>query len=95
MKNNKRLIGILIFILLASVIRYLSFRYTSEGPIANKAFFVGVVIAIIFGVLIDFIFRKTATNKRKRWLLLLVLAILVLLWIELAVGIFNTPFAGS
>lgn len=36
------------------------------------------------------------SSKRKKGIILLItIAILLLIWIELAVGIFGTPFAGS
>lgn len=47
------------------------------------------------GLLCELILRKvTKTNKRIS-LLLIVLVLFLLVWAELAVGIFGTPFAGN
>ena len=47
------------------------------------------------GLLIEFIIRKTDSKKSRLLLIILITITLVLTWIELAVGIFGTPLAGS
>ncbi|CAI8183843.1 MAG: Uncharacterised protein [Flavobacteriaceae bacterium] len=39
--------------------------------------------------------RKFKKTKSSYWIGIFILVIFLLLWAELAVGIFNTPFAGS
>ncbi|OUW75362.1 MAG: hypothetical protein CBD64_00185 [Flavobacteriaceae bacterium TMED204] len=39
--------------------------------------------------------RKFKKTKSSYWIEIFILVIFLLLWAELAVGIFNTPFAGS
>lgn len=95
MRKNKRLIGILIIVVLASVLRYFSFAFTDEGPIDKKEFLIGVFLALLLGILIDFILRKTANNTLLRWIIILILLVVSLLWLELAVGLFNTTIAGN
>lgn len=52
---------------------------------------------LLFGTasLIYLIMRSAKTFKTKLIINLIVLAALVLVWAELAVGIFGTPFAGN
>jgi len=40
-------------------------------------------------------FKNIIQHKKKLIVILLIIAVLFLIWIELAVGIFGTPFAGS
>lgn len=47
------------------------------------------------GFTIEFILRKIQTNKMRILLTLVVILIFGLVWLELAVGIFNSPIAGS
>lgn len=47
------------------------------------------------GFTIEYILRKIQTNKMRILLTLVVILIFGLVWLELAVGIFNSPIAGS
>lgn len=52
---------------------------------------------ILFGtaLTINLILEKFKTTKSRLIMILITLTILALVWIELAVGIFGSPFAGS
>ena len=58
-------------------------------------FMIGGVLLFGTAFLIDVILRKTKTNGAKIAYVALALLILFLIWAELAVGIFGSPFAGS
>lgn len=47
------------------------------------------------GVMIEIILRKVPKKVHRLVLLAVLLFIFILIWAELAVGIFGTPFAGS
>jgi hypothetical protein len=47
------------------------------------------------GLAIELVIRYVKTNLPKTILLVVILLLLFLTWVELAVGIFGTPFAGS
>jgi len=49
----------------------------------------------ITGLLGEIIFKKVKKNKHRVALYVVVAIIFLLIWAELAVGIFGTPFAGS
>jgi hypothetical protein len=53
--------------------------------------------AMIYGLgLISLILMNVAKNKILRWIVTgLFFLIFLLIWVELAVGIFDTPFGGS
>ncbi len=58
-------------------------------------FVLAFLILITLGFGIEF-FVRTIQSRQLRWLAILgIVLIIVLLWAELAVGIFNSPIAGD
>lgn len=54
-----------------------------------------IVLLSIFGFGIEYVVRKTK-SKKGRFLIILILTLLfMLLWAELAVGVFDSPIAGD
>lgn len=47
------------------------------------------------GLLGEFIYRKVKNIRDKAVICIMVLLFFLLIWVELAVGVFGTPFAGS
>jgi hypothetical protein len=84
--------GITALILL---IPFIGMQISNEVNWTLSDFVIGGVILFTFGLIVAF----AAQNIRKRTTRLVVigiiLLILLLVWGELAVGIFGTPFAGS
>jgi len=52
-------------------------------------------LLLTVALLIDFILRKINNTKSRIGVVAVVLVLFLLIWAELAVGIFNSPFAGS
>ncbi len=100
MKNSRKLnraqrfilIGIL-FILTVPYIEQLDGNASFDwGPFD---FVLAFVILLTFGFGIEFLVRKIQ-SRRLKWLAILgIILFFVLLWGELAVGIFNSPIAGD
>ncbi len=64
-------------------------------PWTLSDFVIGGFLLFVLGLGIELV-RSKVQNKNKRYALLaLVLFTFVLIWAELAVGLFGTPFAGS
>ena len=64
-------------------------------PWTLSDFVIGGFLLLVLGLGIELV-RSKVQNKKKRYTLLaLVLFAFVLIWAELAVGLFGTPFAGS
>jgi len=58
--------------------------------------FVGMGILLLsVGLLFEFVLRKVTKTKYRILLLIAILVGFLILWAELAVGIFGTPFAGN
>jgi len=58
-------------------------------------FIVMGVILGLFGLSIHFVFEKIKQKKLRIILLFLIVLFFLMIWAELAVGIFGSPFAGS
>jgi hypothetical protein len=66
-----------------------------QFPWTLSDFVIGGFLLFVLGLGIELV-RSKVQNKNKRYALLaLVLFTFVLIWAELAVGLFGTPFAGS
>jgi len=64
----------------------------------NWSLFDFIIASFLFGLLflgIRGVLRSVKTPWKRRFSLLIVLIIFVLIWGELAVGLFGSPFAGN
>ena len=93
--QNKRLIGILLTVVFLLLIPLVAMLFTNEVDWNLLDFIVMGTLLLGTGLTAEFIMRRVK-NKDYRWLLIaIVLLVFFLIWAELAVGIFGTPFAGS
>lgn len=95
MTQNKRLIGILLAVPALLLIPFAAMQFTNE---VNWNLFDFVVMGLLLagtGLVCEFILRKVPKKEHRLLLCSGVLLVFFLIWAELAVGIFGTPFAGS
>ncbi|MHC1732240.1 MAG: hypothetical protein AB9888_09485 [Bacteroidales bacterium] len=95
MMKNKRLTIILAVMSVILLIPFIAMQFTDEVNWTFSDFAIMGVLLYGTGLLCELVLR-TVKSVRNRILICgaLVLAFL-LIWAELAVGIFGTPFAGS
>ena len=99
--KNKRLLIILLgvaLILLILFILQLTIGTGVDGQGFNWKpgdFVVAGVLLLGTGLVYEFLAKKVKTTKHRVILGIVLLAILFLIWAELAVGLFGTPWAGS
>ncbi|MGI9530510.1 hypothetical protein [Lutimonas sp.] len=94
-ENNKRGIFIVCSFGLLLMIPVLAMQLTDEVNWTIGDFIVAGLLLMSTGFFLEIILRKVK-NKKQRILLGFVLFLaLVLLWAELAVGIFDSPLSGS
>lgn len=93
--QNKRLKSILVSIVLLLFIPLIAMLFTDEVKWSLADFIVAAVLLIGTGLLCELILRKVRSRKQRIILCIIILAILLLTWAELAVGIFGTRFSGS
>lgn len=94
-QNNNRLTIILSAAGLLLLVPLVAMQFTSEVNWTFSDFIVAGVLLFGTGGLIELAVRKIHKVSTRVWVILGILVALLLVWIELAVGIFGTPFAGN
>ncbi len=90
-----RTLILLISLVLLLLIPFVGMQYSNEVKWSLNDFIIMGVILLSFGIIINkIIYHVVAFNKRVILISTLIILFL-LLWAELAVGLFNSPFAGS
>lgn len=74
---------------------FVAMQFTSQVKWNLSDFIIAGILLFFTAFLIDIILLKVSTESRKFIYISIVLAVLFLIWAELAVGIFGTPFAGN
>jgi hypothetical protein len=93
--KNKRLSAILLTVVLLLLVPLVAMQFTSEVDWSVFDFAVAAVLLFGTGLLCEFVMRRVKTMKTRIIICAFILLALFLIWAELAVGIFGTPFAGS
>lgn len=70
-------------------------QFTNEVDWKLFDFIIMGTLLTITGLAIELVTQKVKSNTWRILICLAILIILLLIWAELAVGIFGTPFAGS
>ena len=92
--NNYQKIYLIIFGFLLSII--LLFNIISDEFDWDIFDFIVLIIMMIFtAALFEIVSRIIKTKKNQKILFILITIIFLLIWAELGVGIFDSPFAGD
>lgn len=94
-KQNKRLVTILTTATALLLIPLIAMNFTNDVNWKFFDFLVAGVLLIGTGLTLEFILRKIKTLRYRILFGIALFLVLILIWAELAVGIFGTPFAGS
>jgi uncharacterized membrane protein len=94
-EQNKRLIGILLFIPFILSIPLVAMLFTQEVNWNIFDFIVAGFLLLSTGIVAEIIIRKVKTTQQRLIFLAILFFALFIVWAELAVGIFGTPFAGN
>jgi ABC-type Mn2+/Zn2+ transport system permease subunit len=93
--QNKRLVGIIVTVALLLLIPLIAMQFTDEVNWNLFDFVVAGILLIGTGLLCEFVIRKINKIKYRIAICVALLVILILIWAELAVGIFGTPISGN
>jgi len=93
--KNKRLIIILISVAILLLIPFIAMQFTDEVIWTSFDFVVMGILLLSTGLMCEFVMRKVNKIEYRIALFIAILGAFLLIWAELAVGIFGTPFAGS
>ncbi len=93
--QNKRLILILAAVPTLLLIPLIAMQFSTVVDWKIMDFIIMGVLLLGTGVLCELVLRKVKSNRGRIILCGIVLLVFLLVWAELAVGIFGYPFAGS
>lgn len=94
-KLKKRLVGIIITVAILLLIPLIAMQFTADVNWGLFDFVAAGVLLLGVGLLCELILRKIKKTKHRIIIIAAILAMLTIIWLELAIGIFGTPFAGS
>ncbi len=77
------------------VLPLVAMQFTNEVSWTFSDFIIGGILLFGTAGIIDLVLRKVRSKRNRILLCVGILALLFLVWAELAVGVFGTPFAGS
>jgi hypothetical protein len=93
--SNKRLMFIVSIVAILLMIPLVAMQFTNEVNWDLFDFMVAAILLFGTGFLIELVMWRVKTTSARIALCGLLLIVLFLVWAELAVGVFGTPFAGS
>lgn len=93
--KNKRLMLILGGATLLLIIPFIAMQFTQEVQWTAKDFAVMGVLLYGTGILCEIILQRIKSVKYRALICAIIILAFLLLWAELAVGIFGTPVQGS
>ena len=92
--KNTRLITILSIVALL-LLPLIAMQYTTEVNWSGFDFVVAATLLLGTGLTLELILRKVTEKRHRISLSMALLVLFLLIWAELAVGLFGTPLAGS
>ncbi len=93
--QDKRLMAIVITAFVILSIPFFAMQFTNEVDWDGRDFLIMGVLLLGTGLSIEWMLRRVKDNWKRLLYAGVILFILFLIWAELAVGIFGSPFAGS
>ena len=93
--KNTRLLTIVLIVGALLLIPLIAMRFTDEVVWAFFDFLVAGILLLGTGLAINLVLTKVSNTKNRILICGIILTALFLIWAELAVGVFGTPFAGS
>ena len=93
--QNKRLLIILLSLAILLFIPLIAMQFTEEVHWTLVDFVVAGALLLGTGLMAELILRRTTKINYRIILFLVLLTLLLLIWAELAVGVFGTPFSGQ
>ena len=86
--QNKKLVTIVLVIALLLLVPLIAMQFTEEVNWTLSDFISAGVLLLVTSLLLDLVIRKVMKTPVRIVFILIILAILLLIWTELAVGIF-------
>jgi peptidoglycan/LPS O-acetylase OafA/YrhL len=92
--QNKRLIIIVSVVAFLLLIPFIAMQFTNELNWNSFDFIAAAALLLGTGLLCELVLRKVKKTKHRIIICLVLVLLLLLIWAELAIGIFGSPVAG-
>jgi peptidoglycan/LPS O-acetylase OafA/YrhL len=92
--KNKRLLVILLTVAVILLIPFIAMQFTNEVNWTLFDFVIAGILLLATGFICELAIRKIKNIKYRIAICITVLVIIFLVWADLSVGIFSTPFSG-
>lgn len=93
--KHRRLTFILLAVPIILLVPLIAMQLTEEVAWTSFDFVVMGIMLLATGLLCELAIRKVTRTKHRIALCIAITGVFLIVWAELAVGIFGTPFAGS
>lgn len=93
--QNKRLFGIVLTVAVLLLAPFIAMQFTAEVNWTLSDFVIAGVLLLGTGLLCELVLRTVRPFRHRLVLCGVLLLGLFLVWAELAVGVFGTPFGGQ
>lgn len=93
--KKRRLIGIVTAVALLLLTPLVTMQFTNEVNWKLDDFIVAAILLLGTGLICKLVIRKVSSTGKRIAICAAILFALLVVWAELAVGIFGTSFAGS
>ncbi len=93
--QNKRLSAILLTVPFLLLIPLIAMQFTNEVDWSLFDFVVMGILLLGTGIMCELVLRKVKNIEHRLTICGAILVAFFIIWAELAVGIFGTPFAGT
>lgn len=93
--QNTRLITLVAVVAFLLLIPFVAMQFTQEVNWTMSDFVIAGFLLLGTGLACELVLRKVRSLKQRLILCGVILLALALVWVELAVGLFGTPFAGN
>ena len=93
--KNKRHMGIVLTVAILLLIPLIAMQFTDEVNWTLLDFIVAGILLLGTGFICELVIKKVKKTAYRIAFCLSILIALLLIWAELAVGIFGTPLAGT
>jgi len=93
--KNKRFMGILLTIAVLLCIPLIAMQFTNEVVWTLSDFIIAGILLLGTGIVIEVVARNVKSRNARFGMIIGILFLLLLVWAEMAVGIFGSPIAGS
>lgn len=93
--QNKRLTAIVLTVAALLLIPFVAMRFTDEVNWTLSDFIIAGFLLLGTGILCEIVLRSYSSTRKRLIICGGILFALLVVWAELAVGVFGSPFAGS